>query len=384
MSMIRVPAAALVSCLVLALATPGFADSGDRPASNQGEQATATTRLIAGTSGPAGTTDTSGADDAQLEAALRDLDTSVAAESSTTEAVQQAASAAQVAVGSAEARLAATEARMADLRSAAAALAVRAYVHPGGDPLVRLLGSSDVSEASRREALLDHVASTDRDVLGRLRATREDEQAEQADLGHLRDQAAARHKAAAAHLSELQSVRDSQARLKGALDERIQEYQDEVDGLARDQARIENLLRSRQGQAGPGPASLGPGQAASYVLMWPVDGPLTSPFGNRWGRMHTGIDIGVSSGTPIRAAKSGTVISSGDDGGYGLLTVIDDGGGLSTLYAHQSRTLVSSGSSVAQGDVIGYSGCSGHCTGPHLHFETRLNGTPEDPKAFLP
>jgi len=352
-------------------------------AAAQGERTVATARLVVSASGTA--TDVDNADDAQLEAALRDLDTRVGVQSSTTEDVQQAASAAQVAVGSAEARLAATEARMSDLRAAAATLAVRAYVHPGGDPLVRLLGSSDVSEASRRAALLDHVASTDRDVLGRLRATREDEQAEQADLGQLRDRADSRRMAAAAHLSELQSVRDNQSRLKGALDERIHEYQDEVDGLARDQARIENLLRSRPGGAGSGAASVAPGPASSYGLVWPVDGPLTSPFGNRWGRMHTGIDIGVASGTPIRAAKAGTVISSGDDGGgYGLLTVIDDGGGLSTLYAHQSRTAVSSGTSVAQGDVIGYSGCSGHCTGPHLHFETRLGGTPEDPKAFLP
>ncbi|MGI8777852.1 MAG: murein hydrolase activator EnvC family protein [Acidimicrobiales bacterium] len=379
---IRVPITPLVLSLMLALATPGFAASpaspgtpGEGTASGPAPQATAAAALV-----------TTASTDAELEAALRDLDTSVTAQSSTTEAVQQAASAAQVAVGSAEARLAATEARMADLRSAAAALAVRAYVHPGGDPLVRLLGSTDVSEASRRETLLDHVASTDHEVLGRLRATREDEQAEQADLGALRDQADARRRAAAAHLSELVAARDSQARLREALDGRIQEYQAEVDGLARDQAKIENLLRTRQ--AGADVAAglpVSPGAAPSYGLIWPADGPLTSPFGNRWGRMHTGIDIGVDIGTPIRAAQAGSVISSGDDGGgYGLLTVIDNGGGLSTLYAHQSKSVVSGGSSVAQGQVIGYTGCSGHCTGPHLHFETRLGGSAQDPKVFLP
>jgi len=382
MTTIRVPVAALVLSLVLALARPGFAASsdspatpGDRTASDGVERAKAAAALV-----------TAGSDDAQLESALRDLDTSVTAQSATTEAVQQAASAADVAVGSAEARLAATEARMAGLRSAAAALAVRAYVHPGGDPLVQLLGSVDVSEVSRRETLLDHVVSTDHDVLGRLRATREDEQAEQADLGALRDQADARRKAAAAHLSELVATRDSQARLRGALDGRIQEYQAEVDGLARDQAKIENLLRTRQGaSAGATGLAVPQGPPSSYGLVWPVDGPLTSPFGNRWGRLHTGIDIGVDTGTPIKAAQAGTIISSGDDGGgYGLLTIIDHGGGLSTVYAHQSRTVVSGGSSVAQGQIIGYTGCSGHCTGPHLHFETRLGGTAQDPKTFLP
>jgi len=382
MNTIRVPVAALVLSLVLALATPGFAASpatlatpGERSASDRAERAKAAAALV-----------TAGSDDAQLESALRDLDTSVTAQSATTEAVQQAASAADMAVGSAEARLAATEARMAGLRSAAAALAVRAYVHPGGDPLVQLLGSVDVSEVSRRETLLDHVVSTDHDVLSRLRATREDEQAEQADLGALRDRADSRRKVAAAHLSELLATRDSQARLRGALDERIQEYQAEVDGLARDQAKIENLLRTRQGvSAAPAGLPVLQGPASSYGLVWPVDGPLTSPFGNRWGRLHTGIDIGVDTGTPIKAAQAGTIISSGDDGGgYGLLTIIDHGGGLSTVYAHQSRSVVSGGSSVAQGQIIGYTGCSGHCTGPHLHFETRLGGTAQDPKTFLP
>jgi len=377
MSRTPVPAAALVLGLVLALATPGHADSLDeRNASNQSKRAVAAARV-----------DAAKADDAQLEAAVRELDTSVTAQSSTTAAAQQSASAAQVAVGSAEARLAATEARMSGLREAAASLAVRAYVHPGGDPLMQLLGSTDVGEASRRETMLSHVASTDRDVLGQLRATREDQEGEQTDLNRLRDQADARRKAAVSHLDELRAARDSQARLKGALDERIQEYQAEVDGLSRDQATIEGLLRARQGSSAPGGPALdtaASGPPSSYGLIWPVDAPVTSPFGFRWGRMHTGIDLGAGPGTPIRAAKAGRVVTSGNDGGgYGLLTVIDHGGGLTTLYAHQTQSVVSVGSSVTQGQVIGYVGCSGHCTGPHLHFETRIDGNPENPQSFL-
>jgi len=376
MPRIPAPAAALVFSLVLALATPGHADSLDeRNASTQSKRAAAAAQVGAAK-----------ADDAQLEAAVRELDTSVTAQSSSTDAAQQAASAAQVAVGSAEARLAATEARMSDLRGAAASLAVRAYVHPGGDPLMQLLGSADLGEASRRETLLNHVASTDRDLLGQLRATREDQEGEQTDLNRLRDQADARRKAAASHLDELKAARDSQARLKGALDERIQEYQTEVDGLSRDQATIEALLRARLSSSAGGPslAAVRPGQESSYGLIWPVDAPVTSPFGFRWGRMHTGIDLGAGSGTPIRAAKAGTVVSSDNDaGGYGLLTVIDHGGGLTTLYAHQSQSAVSGGSSVTQGQIIAYVGCSGHCTGPHLHFETRIDGNPENPASFL-
>jgi murein DD-endopeptidase MepM/ murein hydrolase activator NlpD len=118
-------------------------------------------------------------------------------------------------------------------------------------------------------------------------------------------------------------------------------------------------------------------------FIWPVNGPVTSPFGLRWGRMHTGIDIGVPYGTPIRAAASGQVIYAGWMDGYGNLVFVDHGRGLSTGYAHQSSIAVANGEAVAQGQVIGYVGCTGHCFGPHLHFEVRVNGTPVDPLGYL-
>jgi murein DD-endopeptidase MepM/ murein hydrolase activator NlpD len=118
-------------------------------------------------------------------------------------------------------------------------------------------------------------------------------------------------------------------------------------------------------------------------FIWPVNGPVTSPFGMRWGRMHTGIDIGVAYGTPIHAAASGRVIYARWMDGYGNLVFIDHGRGISTGYAHQSSIAVSNGQTVTQGDVIGYVGCTGHCFGPHLHFEVRVNGTPVDPLGYL-
>jgi murein DD-endopeptidase MepM/ murein hydrolase activator NlpD len=118
-------------------------------------------------------------------------------------------------------------------------------------------------------------------------------------------------------------------------------------------------------------------------LIWPVNGPITSPFGWRWGRMHQGIDIGVGTGTPIKAAAAGTIIYCGWESGYGNLVVIDHGGNLATAYGHQSSIAVACGQQVAQGDVIGYVGCTGHCTGPHLHFEVRIDGAPVDPLGYL-
>jgi murein DD-endopeptidase MepM/ murein hydrolase activator NlpD len=117
-------------------------------------------------------------------------------------------------------------------------------------------------------------------------------------------------------------------------------------------------------------------------LIWPVNGPVVSPFGWRWGRMHEGIDIAVGYGTPIVAAASGTVIYAGWMGGYGNLIIIDHGGGVATAYGHQSSFAVGGGP-VSQGQVIGYVGCTGHCFGPHLHFEVRINGSPVDPLGYL-
>ena len=118
-------------------------------------------------------------------------------------------------------------------------------------------------------------------------------------------------------------------------------------------------------------------------LVWPVQGVLTSPFGMRWGRMHEGIDIGAAQGTPIYAAAAGTVNYAGWEGGYGNLTLIDHGNGLATAYGHQSQLAVSRGQTVSRGQLIGYVGSTGHSTGPHLHFEVRVNGVPNDPLSYL-
>lgn len=152
------------------------------------------------------------------------------------------------------------------------------------------------------------------------------------------------------------------------------------EGLEAESARIEDEIRRLQSSGGgDSPGAIG----------WPVNGPVTSAFGYRihpiFGtqRLHTGIDIGVGYGTPIYAAESGVVILSGGFGGYGNAVVIDHGGGLATLYAHQSSIAVGYGVAVSRGDLVGYVGCTGYCTGAHLHFETRENGTPVDPMKYL-
>ena len=149
----------------------------------------------------------------------------------------------------------------------------------------------------------------------------------------------------------------------------------EANALAAEDARIRGQLAAAQGASDTVPSSQG--------LIWPVNGPVTSPFGYRWGRLHAGIDIGVPYGTPIHAAASGTVVLAGWTGGYGNYTCIDHGGGLATCYAHQSSYAVSTGAQVSQGQVIGYVGSTGHSFGAHLHFEVRINGNPVDPLGYL-
>jgi murein DD-endopeptidase MepM/ murein hydrolase activator NlpD len=115
-----------------------------------------------------------------------------------------------------------------------------------------------------------------------------------------------------------------------------------------------------------------------------MHGTVTSEFGPRWGEFHPGIDIAAPDRTPIRASKAGVVIFAGWYGGYGNLVVVSHGGGLSTAYAHQSSIAVSQGQNVSQGQVLGYEGSTGYSTGPHLHFEVRLDGVPQNPRGYVP
>lgn len=170
-----------------------------------------------------------------------------------------------------------------------------------------------------------------------------------------------------------------QRNLLGEIEATIEEFDKELDALEREQGRIEALIR--QAQSGDGKA---PG-----ILVRPVPGGITSPFGNRvhpitgMTRLHTGLDMSAGYGQPIQAGAPGVVLLASYFGGYGNTVIIDHGGGMSTLYAHQSELAVNSGASVEAGQVVGYVGSTGFSTGPHLHFEVRLGGSPVNPAVYL-
>jgi len=187
---------------------------------------------------------------------------------------------------------------------------------------------------------------------------------------------------------ELQAYKDQLDEDKAALAaarKRVQEIRDaaaaEVDRLEKESKRIEQELVNMTSQWG---------DYAGGAMAWPVLGRVTSEFGMRYhpitGRytMHTGIDIGCPTGTPIHAAADGIVCSSGwNNGGYGYLVMIDNGSGIVTMYAHNSALAVSAGAVVYRGDIIAYAGSTGNSTGPHCHFEVRVNGSPQNPRGWL-
>jgi murein DD-endopeptidase MepM/ murein hydrolase activator NlpD len=221
----------------------------------------------------------------------------------------------------------------------------------------------------RAKVKLTHTrAQTSRTRSGVAEATQEIA-ARTAEQRSVRDRLVASRDALAAARS------DKRETLAGIRADRA-DFVAEVESLQRESAALAATIRSAQS------GSVGSGVSASG-LIWPVHGPVTSGFGWRWGRMHEGIDIAVPSGTPVAAAASGTVITAGWLGGYGNLVVIDHGNGLATAYGHNSSVTVGAGQSVAQGQVIAYSGSTGHSTGPHVHFEVRVNGSAVDPLGYL-
>jgi murein DD-endopeptidase MepM/ murein hydrolase activator NlpD len=185
---------------------------------------------------------------------------------------------------------------------------------------------------------------------------------------------------------KLATSRSSKSHALVLTKQQIQSEIDESKALASASAQLAAKIAQSESQAA-GAASSGssePAPAPSSGFIWPVSGPITSPFGMRWGTLHPGLDIGVPSGTPVHAAASGTVIWCGWMSGYGNLVMIDHHNGLATLYGHNTSVAVSCNQQVSQGQVVSYSGCTGFCTGPHVHFEVRLHGSPVDPLGYLP
>ena len=331
------------------------------------------------------------ASDAELERAVAALDSQLKADSAKAAAARQAVVAAEAQVASIESELARTIEQTTRLETVVRERAVAAYMRPQQSNLEVVLDSASLADAGRRQQMLTQVANTNRDAIDELRAVREDAEIKREQAETARQRAADRRKAAERQVQAVASARAEKVRAEKALEGRIAAFQAEVDGLSREEAALTSLIQQREAAArerasrSAGAAAAAPaGRVSGAGLIWPVRGSVTSEYGPRWGRMHEGIDIAAPTGTPIRAAKAGEVIFVGSQGGYGNITIVDHGGGFTTVYPHQSRFGTSEGAQVSQGQVIGYVGCSGSCTGPHLHFETRVSGSAQNPRRYLP
>ena len=288
-------------------------------------------------------------------------------------------------------RLARLRDELATARQVLARRLVEIYKSDAPDALTVILDSNGFGDLLERAEFLKRISDQDREITDRVRGLRDkakDQAVQLADLEeeeqltaerilYQRDQIAAVENKLVGSRDQLASARaDKRGALAQVRESRVA-LEGDLAALEKEQARVQAALQGA-GQTFDGPIRHGGG-----ALIWPVNGPVVSPFGMRWGRLHAGIDIAVPSGTAIHAADSGRVVLMGWVGGYGNYTCIQHTASMSTCYAHQSSFATSNGASVSQGQVIGYSDCTGHCFGPHLHFEVRINGSPVDPMGYL-
>ena len=271
---------------------------------------------------------------------------------------------------------------------------VEIYTSERTSSLAVVLESGNFADMLDQLEFLNTIGRQDRKIAGEVETAKLQMQETRNSTRKTRRQVAETTRTVAARTAEQRAVRDrlawSQRELATARRDKratlasVQEDKEEAIGHMRDlqaqSAALASRIRSAQ-SAAIVPAPTGAASAAGFV--WPVHGVLTSGFGWRWGRMHEGIDLAVSNGTPVVASAAGTVIVAGWMGGYGNLVVVDHGGGVSTAYGHNTHVTVGIGQQVAQGQLIAYSGNTGHSTGPHVHFEVRINGAPVDPMGYL-
>jgi murein DD-endopeptidase MepM/ murein hydrolase activator NlpD len=297
-------------------------------------------------------------------------------------------------------RLVRLRARLAEARAALADRLVALYKADKPDVVTVILESDGFADMLERAEFMQRVSAQDARIVDRVRTAKAESVAAERRLDRLEirqrdvtELVARRHQEVVEikdqlvdRRDEFQSVRSDkrQALVSTRVDRR--ELESHLVALEKEQAKIQARLASAASgspSAGSGSPSAGPVRQGSGSFIWPVNGAFTSPFGQRWGRLHAGIDIAAPDGTPIRAADSGTVVLAAWTGGYGNYTCVSHGGALSTCYAHQSRLGTSAGASVSKGQVIGYVGNTGNSFGAHLHFEVRINGSPVDPMGYL-
>ncbi|MFN8123824.1 MAG: peptidoglycan DD-metalloendopeptidase family protein [Thermoleophilia bacterium] len=275
-------------------------------------------------------------------------------------------------------------------------LAVRlreVYARGTPDPLLAVLGSGSITDALNATGLLKRIGERDAELVASTRLLIERSRVRRDRVRVLRDHVQREERSAQAAADRVRRATEDLAGERDRLERerrgrdallaraagRRADIEAETQDLRRRSDRLAARIRRAQGAAG---AQIDP-TISSRGMTYPVNGVLTSGFGPRWGRMHEGLDIAVPTGTPVAAAAPGMVLSAGWGGGYGNLVVVDHGGGVATAYAHNSSLSVTAGQRVDRGTVLALAGSTGRSTGPHVHFEVRVNGAATDPIPYL-
>ena len=261
-----------------------------------------------------------------------------------------------------------------------------------------VVGSKDFSDFANRMEMLKRILQSDMDLINTIKSEREEIASKKAKLEEDRAKVLELEKVAQEKQNVInQKKAERQAVLERAMNDRDtaeRAYNELMASSASITAMLQQRAAERAAAAAAAASQGGGGGGATWVqgsgqLAAPVVAPITSDFGWRihpiYGtrRLHAGTDFGVDEGTPVHAADGGVVVEAGWVSGYGYTVIIDHGNGMSTLYAHNSEVAVSLGQTVSKGQVVSYSGNTGGSTGPHLHFEVRINGEPTDPMGYL-
>lgn len=260
------------------------------------------------------------------------------------------------------------------------------YIHEKGDLtyLEVLLSATDLKDFLTRYDLLSMIIEQDISLIDSINVQKSELQRKKSDLEVQKNELLYAQNSERSKREELSGQQQDKKKVLTGVQQEKAQYEKALAELEQTSKELEALIRRIQ--AGTSGEQLGTG-----VFTWPTPSctNITSPYGMRYhpilnyNKMHTGVDIGALSGADIVAADSGTVIQTGWLGGYGQVVVLDHGGGISTLYAHMSTIIAVNGASVSKGQVIGKVGSTGWSTGPHLHFEVRINGAHTNPMSYI-
>jgi len=375
--------------------------------------------------------DTLSAKDQELVDAIDALDAQISLQESKVAAAERSIAQAEASAARYRDEAAGFNADIEALRARLRANAVDAYIRPSATVMSQLNNSNLMEEALRR-SFLDSIVGDMMQVIDELRATEARRSSASAAATSAAAEAEAQRASRAAHLATLEAARVEQKSIRSEVASRIADWQANIDDLeqtnldigdeirridaeaarkaaeaaarkaaevAARKARAEAARQAAADQANANrpsapestPVTQPPSPTGDFVVVFrPIPGIITSPFGPRTHPVfgstasHPGLDINGRTGDPIGAAANGVVISARWRNGYGNVVVISHGGGFTTLYAHQSELLVGVGDQVTTGQIIGLVGSTGWSTGPHLHFEVRVNGDPVDPVPYMP